>query len=95
MAGGAERIYNAWLDEAERRRWLPDADFTVRKATPPRTLRLTWGDSSRVEVRLEAKGPEKSTVVVQHDKLADAEAAERMKAYWADALGQLQEFIET
>jgi uncharacterized protein YndB with AHSA1/START domain len=93
MAVDAERIYNAWLDDGTRRRWLP-GDFTVRKATPYKTLRLTWSDGSRVEVRLDAKGPEKCAVVVQHDKLPDADAAERMKEYWADALERLRELVE-
>ena len=68
--------------------WLPDAAFTVRAATPPRTLRLTWGDGTSVEVRLTDKG-DRTAVTVQHNKLPDAAAAERMKVYWAEALGRL------
>ena len=94
MPVSIERLYDAWLNEEARRRWLPDADFTVRKATAPKSIRLSWADGSRVNIELNAKGPEKTTVRVQHDKLPDAAAAERMKAYWAAALDNLAATIE-
>ena len=89
----AAAVYHAWADDATRAGWLPDATFTVRKATPPRSLRLTWSDAAgagttTVEVALTDKG-ERTTVTVQHNKLPDAAAAERMKGYWAAALGRL------
>ncbi|MBP8948231.1 MAG: SRPBCC domain-containing protein [Candidatus Promineofilum sp.] len=93
VAAPAAAVYHAWADDATRAGWLPDALFTVRKATPPRSLRLTWGDpagggATSVEVALTDKG-ERTVVTVQHNKLPDAAAAERMKAYWAAALGRL------
>lgn len=94
MNAAAERAYQAWAVEAERVHWLPYGEFTVRKATPPKSLRLTWSDGTRVEVALTAKGPDKTTITVQQNKLPDAEAAERMKAYWAAALERLQGYIE-
>ena len=83
-----QTVYEAWTDDTTRARWLPDATFSVRGATPPRTLRLTWDDGSLVEARLTDKG-DRTAVTVQHNKLSDADAAERMKAYWAEALGRL------
>lgn len=94
MAVAAERIYDAWLNEATRHFWLPDAEFTVRKATPHKILRLNWSDGTWVEVRFDAKGPARCTVTVQQDKLPDSEAAEAMKAYWTAALSRLQEAVE-
>lgn len=94
MPVSAERLYDAWLNEEARRRWLPDADFTVRKTTAPKSIRLAWADGSRVDVALTTKGPEKTTLIVQHNKLPDADAAERMKAYWAAALENLEATIE-
>ncbi len=94
ISAPAERLYDAWLNDEARRRWLPEADFSLRKATAPKTIRLTWADGSHVVVELIAKGPEKTTVRIQHDKLADADAAERMKAYWAAALENLEATIE-
>lgn len=93
VAAGAQRVYRAWAVEAERVHWLPYGEFTVRKATPNQSLRLTWSDGTRVEVRLTDKG-ERTQVAVQQNKLPDADAAERMKAYWTAALDRLQEFLE-
>lgn len=88
MAAPAKVVYHLWADETARAGWLPDATFTVRKATPPQSLRLTWGDGTSVEVALTDKG-QRTTVTVQHNKLPDAATAERMKTYWAEALGRL------
>jgi len=92
IAAPIEAVYDAWTGEAARARWLPDAAFAVRSATPPRTLRLTWSDGTMVEVRLADKGG-RTTVTVQQNKLPDAEAAEGMKTYWAEALGRLGTFL--
>jgi hypothetical protein len=40
------------------------------------------------------KGPLKCSVVPQHGKLATPEAAELMKAYWAEKLESLRAFLE-
>ena len=98
IAAPAAAVYDAWADEATRAHWLPDATFTIRKATPPKSLRLTWADdagagaagdgATSVEVGLSDKG-DRTAVSVQHTKLPDAAAAERMKAYWAEALTRL------
>lgn len=82
----------AWQDEA-RGRWLGE-DVVVRKATPNRTMRVTWPDQTDLVVYFEAKGEAKSQVVVQHGKLADADAAARMKSYWAEALQRLRAELE-
>src|SRR5437870_5555573 len=37
-------LFKAWADEKIRRRWLRDHNFTVRKATPARSMRITWVD---------------------------------------------------
>ncbi len=92
LAAPIAAVYEAWADDDARARWLPDAAFTVRKATPPRSLRLTWADGTLVEVALADKG-DRTTVTVQHNKLPDAAAAEGMKAYWAAALGRLGDYM--
>jgi uncharacterized protein YndB with AHSA1/START domain len=92
VAAPVERVYEAWTVEAERLRWLPHGDFTVRKATPNKSLRLNWHDGTLVEVRFTDKGG-RTQVAVQQNKLPDADAAERMKAYWTAALERLQEAV--
>src|SRR5262245_32820076 len=95
LAVGVPEAYRAWEDRRQRKRWLADADFTVRKATPNRSLRITWVDgATAVEVMFYPKGEGKCQVTVQHSKLADAAAGERMKAYWGEQFDRLKGLLE-
>jgi hypothetical protein len=95
VATPVERLYDAFVDELERRRWLPDGDLRERTATKPKSARFDWGDgATRVNVGFEAKGDGKSTVAVAHERLADGEEAERMKGFWRDRVAALKELLE-
>ena len=88
-------LYQAWQNKTIRARWLSDPDFVVRKATVNKSLRITWIDNkTSVEVFFLAKGEQKTQLVVQHSKLSDARAAERMKTYWGKQLVRLKELLE-
>ena len=68
---------------------------SIRKATAPKSIRITWVDGrTSVEAMLYPKGDAKTQVTAQHSKLATAEEADRMKAYWARALDALKELME-
>ncbi len=88
-------LFNAWENETERARWFPRRKLSVRKATPNKSLRLTWGDGkTSVEVNFYAKGAAKSQVTCQHSKLADQAEVERMREFWAKATQSLKEKLE-
>lgn len=90
-----ERLCDAFLDRAQRERWLPDADLRERTATRPRSARYDWGDgTTRVNVWFEAKGELKSTVALSHERIPDTVEAERLKAYWRAALATLKAELE-
>lgn len=94
IAAPARSAFRAWNDAALRRRWL-DRPVEIRKATPGKSLRITWADrKTSLSVNLYAKGAGKCQVVVQHSKLPDAKAAERMKSEWARRLDRLQSLVE-
>ncbi|HEY8490417.1 MAG TPA: DUF4287 domain-containing protein [Dehalococcoidia bacterium] len=89
-------LYAAWADPEVRARWLPDAGFTVRKATQDKSLRVTWVDGrTNLDVNFSPKGEGKSQVSLQHSKLEDAAAVERLRAYWREALERLKAGLET
>jgi hypothetical protein len=82
--------FKAFHDSAIRKAWLKDK-ITIRKATAPRSLRITWKDGkSHVDVGIYPKGARRSQVSLQHSRLASARTAEQMKAYWRDALARLE-----
>ena len=98
VAASVSKVFRAWQDEMTRKLWLTTtgSPLTIRKATANKTIRFTWTDGkSNVEVAFAAKGPAKTQVVVQHSKLSDAKAAERMKTYWPGGLDSLKEFVES
>jgi hypothetical protein len=95
IAVPVERLYEAFVDEDARARWLPAAQLSVRTATRPKSARFDWGDGpSRVVVAFVAKGEAKSSAALAHERLSDADEAERMKAFWRDGVAALKEQLE-
>ena len=95
VAVPVDRLYDAFVDESLRERWLPDGVLRERTATKPKSARFDWGDSgTRVNVTFSAKGEAKSTAALQHERLADAEEADRMKTLWRDRVATLKEVLE-
>ena len=87
-----ETLFDAWANPSIRRRWLTGVTVKVRTATPHKSMRLGWSDSSIVAVGFTPKGASKSAVALAHTKLPDREAAARFKQFWSerlDALGEL------
>jgi hypothetical protein len=87
------RLYGAFNDARIRARWLPDMELTVRTATREKSMRITWPDHTSVEVGFIRKAPGKSQVALTHTKLPDRDSAARMKQYWAERLGALEDAI--
>ena len=88
-------VFGAWTDDALRKQWL-GADITIRKATPHKSVRVTWEDGkTSVEVNLVDKGGTRSQVAVEHSKLANAEEVLEKKAYWGERLNELKTLLES
>ena len=81
-------LFEAFEEPRKRKKWL-DAKLTVRKATAPKSMRITWEDGTSVELWFMAKGDAKSTVAVQHTKLATKQQADRLRDWWAERLDVL------
>lgn len=88
-------LFEAFADEAVRRRWLPDVAVRVRTATAPKSFRADWaGGPSRIAVGFTPVSGTKARVAVQHEKLTDAAEADRLKAYWRERLAALKQLLE-
>jgi hypothetical protein len=89
----AGTAFKAFNDPRKRAGWLPD-ELTIRKATEPKSLRITCADGkTHLDVNIYAKGERKAQVTLQHTKLASAREATRMKKYWGDALKRLEDAL--
>ena len=87
-------LYDAWQDARVRRRWLGESGLKVRTAVPNKSMRITWSDGETiVAAQFYNKGRGKSQVTVQHTKLKNKAAGERMKRYWGEALDRLHEHL--
>jgi hypothetical protein len=86
-------LFEAWADAPTRRRWLKEPGVRVRTAAAPKSIRLGWPDGGIVAVGFLAKGASKSAVAVQHTKLPDRDAANRLKQYWSERLDALGEVL--
>jgi hypothetical protein len=95
IAVPVQRLYDAFVQGPDRRRWLPDDRLSERTATRPKSARFDWGDGpTRVNVTFLDKQPSKSTIALEHRRLASAQEAEQMKAYWRQRLHALKEELE-
>jgi hypothetical protein len=95
VAVPVDRLFAAFADAAARERWLPEGGLRERTSSPPRSARFDWGDgATRVNVGFTAKGDTKSAVALAHERLDDAEEAERMKAFWRERMTALKEALE-
>ena len=96
MPVSVDALFTAWENEASRQRWLGDEPITIRRATPPKSMRITWSDDqTNLDVSFWDKGPAKSTVQVQHSRLADREDVEAKRTFWRAALARLADEIES
>lgn len=88
-----EALYRAFDHPEDRHRWLPDVDWQVRRSTPHRSIRLDWPDGCPVDLWFTAKGSTKSSVQIQHRKLASKEDAARVKSEWAERFEALTRYL--
>ena len=96
VAAPVSELFDAWADDRRRAAWLPDPAITIRKATPGKSMRITWVDGkTNIDVYFYAKGSHKSQVSIQHSKLDDADEVTRVKAYWWRALEALKTMLES
>jgi len=106
VAAPVEAVFGAFTLARRRARWLPGTDVIVRKSTEFKSARITWNGGigvrgekgTSVEVNFYEKsdcsGRPKCMVQVQHNKIPDAQAAERIKAWWKQRLEALRALLE-
>lgn len=85
-----ERLYRAFARKDQRERWL-DVRFRVRTSQSNRSIRAEMASGERFNLWFIRKGPEKSTVAVQQERLATAKERDEAKLRWharLDALGE-------
>ncbi len=84
-----ETLFEAWANDAIRSRWLSGAKTKIRTKTKPKSIRLDWNGNTIVAIGFLSKGDRKSSVAVQHTRLADKETADGLRKYWSEQMENL------
>lgn len=85
------KLFEMFAKAPKRKRWLPVV-MKVRTSNPHKTIRASFDDGTLVQFYFLDKGA-KSTVAVQHQKLADKATADATKKLWAERLDALAELL--
>jgi hypothetical protein len=86
------RVFAEFKNDRARERWL-DKRVTVKSATAPKRMRLAFPDGTSAVVGFVAKGPAKTVVAIQHEKLADRGAVDATKKAWGNAFEKLANLV--
>jgi uncharacterized protein YndB with AHSA1/START domain len=94
VAAPVEAVFAAFTHSTARERWLPGVAAEVQSAQPGKVVRLGWPDGTRVQAQFDAKGPNRTTVAVEHQRLPDAALVPTMRTYWQERLEALRSLLE-
>jgi hypothetical protein len=90
-----EALFEALHDEEMREQWLGEFEFNVRTARPGKSMTAEWEDTStRLSLGFYSKGDGRSQIALAHEKIADPQQADELKAFWRDRLGVLKKLLE-
>ena len=85
-------LFDAFANTRTRKRWL-EPSFTIRSAAHLKRMRITCTDKTVILVGFLVKGPAKSAVAVQHQKLVDRSAVDTTKKAWSERFDRLGEIL--
>lgn len=89
-------LFAAVVNPRRRSRWLESGTLRMRTTRQPSTARFDFRDgTSRVIFGFTPKGETKSSVALIHERLPDADAVERMRAFWKERLDRLADAVTT
>ena len=90
------RLFDAFVDSRRRNRWLTDGKMTLQTSERGRSARFLWEDgATRVNVDFVKKDSSRSTVVVSHQRLTDADQAQAEKTRWRERLNEIKSLLES
>lgn len=88
-------LFHALVEDTQRDAWLIPGTLTVRTAKEPTSVRFDDNDDGGiVALWITDKGPEKSSVSAQLDKLSDKAHADERKAVWKLRLNDLAAYLK-
>lgn len=98
IAARAAKVMDWFEDRRRAAKWLPRG-VVVHQVSRPRSARMTWTDgvkrlSAWLSEKKDKSGGVRTTVQVQHEKIAGATECARMKKMWAERVEALKRLVE-
>jgi len=93
MPVGLGELFDAATDPKTRKKWFPTGQFAETSKTKNKYWRGKWKKDGRLEVGFYAKGPRKTQIALQSNKLDGSAAVESERAAWKKALEKLQVLV--
>jgi hypothetical protein len=89
-----ERLFAAFIGDAERARWLNGIALRLRTSQPNRSARFDVSPGeTRLAVTFTARGPEKSVAQLQQERVPSAEEVDRWRILWKAQLVRLATYL--
>ena len=89
-----ERLFAAFVEQAERERWLEAVQLRNRTNQPLKSARFdVLPGETRLAVTFVAKGPQKAVAQLQQERLGGADEVARWKALWKEQLARLASYL--
>lgn len=92
MPVAAGPIFQAWVDEKTRKKWLP-GKFEITTKNKNKSIRIKWNERERVDVMIYAKGASRTQMTIAHRRLAQEKMVEKTKECWKAAVGRLETIL--
>ena len=90
-----ERLFVALTEESERTRWLHGVELQQRTSKPCSSARFdVLPGETRLSVTFVSRGPDKSVVQLQQERLVSAAAAEDWRVIWKSQLTALATYLD-
>jgi hypothetical protein len=87
-------LFRSFTEARRRKRWLEPGTLRVRTSQQYRTARFDVGDGSvRAAAGFTDKGPGRSSVAIQFERLPDRDAVERTRSEWKARLATLADVL--
>jgi hypothetical protein len=83
------RLYDATAVTAKRKAWFPKGAFSVSSQTRNKYFRGAWKKTSRLEIGFHSKGPGKSQISIQVNKLARKLDVDVERVAWKKSVEKL------
>jgi hypothetical protein len=87
-------VYEAWIVESIRKKWLRELGFEITNIIPNTLISMDWNDKkTSVDVYFNEQGPKESQVIVEHRKLMNKILMDKKTKYWTTKLDKLSKHL--